>query len=82
MDDCKKQNGPGTGLVNLSLIVRDDEDDLDTSLTPALCSYNVDWLPVLNSMVFIFVFNIGYGSIIWITVVEILPASIRTFTNG
>ena len=80
-DDCRKQNGPGTGLVNLSIIVRDDMDDLDTSLS-ALCSYNVDWLPVLNSMVFIFVFNIGYGSIIWITVVEILPASIRTFTNG
>ena len=71
-EDCRKQNGSGYGMENQS----------DTSLTPDLCSYNVDWLPVLNSMIFIFVFNIGYGSMIWITVVEILPASIRTFTNG
>ena len=48
----------------------------------AACSYNVDWLPVLDSMIFIFVFSLGYGSMVWITVVEMLPASIRTFTNG
>merc|ERR1719336_3353816 len=46
------------------------------------CSYNLDWLPVLNSMVFIFVFNLGYGSMVWMTVVEILPAHIRNLTNG
>ena len=48
----------------------------------ASCSYNMDWLPILDSMLFLFVFNLGYGSMIWITVVEILPPSIRTYTNG
>ena len=46
------------------------------------CSYNLNWLPVLDSMIFIFVFNLGYGSLVWMTVVEVLPAHIRNFTNG
>jgi len=48
----------------------------------AACSYNLNWLPVVDSMIFIFVFNLGYGSLVWMTVVEILPAHIRNFTNG
>jgi len=48
----------------------------------AACSYNLNWLPVVDSMIFIFVFNLGYGSLVWMTVVEILPAPIRNFTNG
>jgi len=50
--------------------------------TEAACSYNLNWLPVVDSMIFIFVFNLGYGSLVWMTVVEILPAHIRNFTNG
>merc|ERR1719228_2973695 len=46
------------------------------------CLYNLNWLPILDSMIFIFVFNLGYGSLVWMTVVEILPAHIRNFTNG
>jgi len=80
-EDCRKQNF--SGLEKMNILVRDDEDDLDSSsILTSLCSYDVDWLPVLNSMIFIFVFNIGYGSMIWMTVVEILPASMRIFTNG
>ena len=80
-EDCRKQNY--SGLEKMNILVRDDEDDLDSSsILTSLCSYDVDWLPVLNSMIFIFVFNIGYGSMIWMTVVEILPASMRIFTNG
>ena len=60
--------------------------ELYTNLTreqvTASCSYSLDWLPILDSMLFLFVFNLGYGSLIWITVVEILPPSIRTYTNG
>ena len=61
----------------LEQIINDADDDLVD-----LCSFNVDWLPVLNSMFFIFVFSLGYGSMIWMTVVEILPPSIRGWTNG
>ena len=46
------------------------------------CSYNLNWLPVVDSMIFIFVFNLGYGSIIWMTVLEILPLHIRNLLNG
>jgi len=46
------------------------------------CSYNMDWLPIIDSMLFLFLFNLGYGSMIWITVVEILPPSLKTYTNG
>jgi len=56
--------------------------DLNSPEISGACSYNLDWLPVLNSMIFIFVFNLGYGSMVWITVVEILPAHIRNLTNG
>ena len=56
--------------------------DMNTTEISRLCSYNLDWLPVLNSMIFIFVFNLGYGSMVWMTVVEILPAQIRNLTNG
>ena len=56
--------------------------NLTQSEVTALCSYNVTWLPVVTSMIFIFVFNLGYGSLVWITAVEILPANIRTLTNG
>jgi len=56
----------------------------DSSQTPIEkdCLYNLNWLPILDSMIFIFVFNLGYGSLVWMTVVEILPAHIRNFTNG
>ena len=39
------------------------------------------WLPLLNLMAYIFFFNIGYGSMVWITVAEILPAHTRSITN-
>ena len=32
-------------------------------------------------MVYIFVFNLGYGAMVWITVIEILPAHVREFCN-
>ena len=62
-------------------------DNLTTSITndtiiATQCSYNIDWLPVLDSMIFIFAFNLGFGSMIWTTVVEILPPTIRSWTNG
>jgi hypothetical protein len=41
----------------------------------------VGWLPLLDLMVYIFVFSLGYGSMVWITVIEILPAHVRELCN-
>ena len=60
------------------------------------CSYGLGLLPIITAMVFviisitiissnkvyIFMFNIGYGSLVWMTATEILPAKIRSSTNG
>merc|ERR1712127_200476 len=48
----------------------------------AACSYGLGLLPIVTSMVYIFMFNIGYGSLVWMTATEILPAHIRSSTNG
>lgn len=53
------------------------EDDLTES-----CSYGLGLLPIITAMVYIFMFNIGYGSLVWMTATEILPAKIRSSTNG
>lgn len=61
----------------------DSEDRVSAKIeAEAACSYSLNWLPVVDSMIFIFVFNLGYGSLVWMTVVEILPAHIRNLTNG
>jgi len=46
------------------------------------CSYGLGLLPIFTAMVYIFMFNIGYGSLVWMTATEILPAHIRSNTNG
>ncbi len=47
-----------------------------------MCTCNIlGWLPLLDLMVYIFVFNLGYGAMVWITVIEILPAHVREFCN-
>ena len=38
--------------------------------------------PSCCHQVYIFMFNIGYGSLVWMTATEILPAKIRSSTNG
>ena len=40
------------------------------------------WLPLLILMVYIFFFNLGYGAMIWITVVEILPLHVRSVATS
>ena len=37
---------------------------------------------ISTCQVYIFMFNIGYGSLVWMTATEILPAKIRSSTNG
>jgi len=69
--DCVNQMKNESQALNMTDIEMTDE-----------CSYNLGWLSVVDAMVYMFVFNFGYGSLVWMTVVEILPASIRSFTNG
>ena len=38
---------------------------------------DIGWLPLALLMTYIFFFNLGYGSMIWITVAEILPIHVR-----
>ena len=40
------------------------------------------WLPLLLLMIYIFFFNLGYGAMIWITVVEILPLHVRSVATS
>lgn len=42
----------------------------------------VRWLPLILLMIYIFVFSLGYGAMIWITVAEILPMKIRSVANS
>ena len=43
---------------------------------------NIGWLPLALLMTYIFFFNLGYGSMIWITVAEILPIHVRCVTTN
>ena len=35
------------------------------------------WLPLATLMVFIFVYNVGYGAMVFITAVELLPTRVK-----
>lgn len=62
--------------------LRNSSTQLNESAIDGECSYGLGLLPVITSMVYIFMFNIGYGSLVWMTATEILPAHIRSSTNG
>ena len=49
---------------------------------PKIHTENIQWLPLLMLMLYIFFFNLGYGALIWITVVEILPQHVRTVATS
>ena len=44
---------------------------------PNVHTADIGWLPLALLMTYIFFFNLGYGSMIWITVAEILPIHVR-----
>lgn len=48
----------------------------------AIYTHSIRWLPLLLLMVYIFFFNLGYGAMIWITVVEILPLHVRSVATS
>merc|ERR1711953_699577 len=45
-------------------------------------THSIRWLPLLLLMIYIFFFNLGYGAMIWITVVEILPLHVRSVATS
>lgn len=49
---------------------------------PKIHTENIQWLPLLLLMLYIFFFNLGYGALIWMTVVEILPQHVRTVATS
>jgi len=49
---------------------------------PPTYTESIGWLPLLILMVYIFFFNLGYGAMIWITVVEILPLHVRSVATS
>ncbi len=49
---------------------------------PGARTGSLGWLPVALLMNYIFFFNLGYGSMIWITVAEILPIHVRSVANS
>jgi len=73
---CKKEL-QDLNSCNTSNATLCSEESLRTS-----CSYGLGLLPIITAMVYIFMFNIGYGSLVWMTATEILPAKIRSSTNG
>ena len=49
---------------------------------PKIHTEHIQWLPLLLLMLYIFFFNLGYGALIWMTVVEILPQHVRTVATS
>uniref|UniRef100_T1JHA6 Major facilitator superfamily (MFS) profile domain-containing protein n=1 Tax=Strigamia maritima TaxID=126957 RepID=T1JHA6_STRMM len=47
-----------------------------------LMSMNRNWLPVLCLVVFIFVFNLGFGPIPWLSMSELFPVKARSFASS
>jgi len=40
------------------------------------------WLPVLTVVIFLFMGNIGYGTLIWVVTAELLPPKVRSIANS
>lgn len=62
-----------------SLTAQDMEAE---EVCPAIYTESFGWLPLLLMMMYIFFFNLGYGAMIWITVVEILPLHVRSVATS
>lgn len=67
-----------TTIVNLD----DEASPVSGDTCEAIYTHSIGWLPLLLLMVYIFFFNLGYGAMIWITVVEILPLHVRSVATS
>jgi len=71
-------------VMGLTYQIKDWETDCQnrtiqpTENTESECSYgNLGWLPLATLMMYIFVFNLGFGAMVFITASEILPPHAR-----
>ena len=73
---------------NVNITVQNCTDESSQSVffnsedCPKIHTESIQWLPLLLLMLYIFFFNLGYGAMIWITVVEILPQHVRTVATS
>jgi len=42
----------------------------------------VGWLPLLAIIAFLFLGNVGYGTLIWVVTAELLPPKVRAMANS
>ena len=40
------------------------------------------WLPIVTVVIFLFMGNIGYGTLIWVVTAELLPPKVRSIANS
>jgi hypothetical protein len=66
----------------LSTDATEDEKENHDDKCPHYYTENIGWLPLVILMIYIFFFNLGYGAMIWITVVEILPLNVRSVATS
>ena len=59
-----------------------ESDFFNSEDCPKIHTEGIGWLPLLLLMLYIFFFNLGYGAMIWITAVEILPQHVRTVATS
>jgi len=45
-------------------------------------SYNIGWLPLAAVIGFLFLGNVGYGTLIWVVTAELLPPKVRAVANS
>ena len=80
-EECINENTSGG---NTTIPQPEDTTQVSLSLPQSLAedcqiyTQNLGWLPMLLAMLYIFFFNLGYGAMIWITMVEILPQHVRS----
>ena len=75
-------SSPTTTTLSTPINLLSAATDNCTTSVPAIHTAGLGWLPLLLLMLYIFFFNLGYGSMIWITVAEILPLHVRSVTNS
>merc|ERR1719219_428333 len=75
-----KESKESTEMLTKIMINETDTEE-ETDIEEAGSGY-LGWIPLFNLMAYIFFFNLGYGSMVWITVAEILPAHTRSITNS
>merc|ERR1719347_1300488 len=73
--DCSPYSVEGISVKNL------EASEMELKLEN-FCSYGLGYLSIVDSMFYIFLFNLGYGTLVWMTVVEIIPPQIRSISNG